>query len=173
MVRKLATEFDDVQIARVLNRQGRRTGHGNPFTAMKVAGLRNRNDIPVHPRAQVSDPSEGPFTADEAAAELGVCSSTIHRWLHEGILPGSQLAPGAPWRIVLTDAVRKKLAGGEAPPGWVGLTEAAKQLGMSKQRLAYLVKRGKLPAVRVKVGTRQYWKIDVRTVDCGLQGRIF
>ncbi len=173
MVRKLATEFDDVQIARVLSRQGRRTGHGNPFTAMKVANLRNHNDIPVHPRARASDPSEGPFTADEAAAELGVCSSTIHRWLREGILPGNQIAPGAPWRIVLTEEVRRKLAGGEAPPGWVGLTEAAKQLGMSKQRVAYLVKRGKLPAVRVKVGTRQYWKIDVRTVDCGLQGRIF
>ncbi|MFQ5381969.1 MAG: recombinase family protein [Dehalococcoidia bacterium] len=173
MVRKLATEFDDAQIARALNRQGRRTGRGNPFTAMKVAKLRNSNDIPVHPRARATDSSEGPFTADEAAAELGVCSSTIHRWLRDGLLPGSQLAPGAPWRIVLTDEVRQKLAGGEAPPGWVGLTEAAKQLGMSKQRLAYLVKRGKLPAVRVKVGTRQYWKIDVNTVDCGRQGRIF
>jgi excisionase family DNA binding protein len=74
---------------------------------------------------------------------------------------------------VLTDAVREKLSSGEAPPGWVGLTEAARQLGMSKQQVAYLVKRGKLPAVRVKVGTRQYWKIDVNTVDCGLQGRMF
>jgi hypothetical protein len=32
LVRKLAVEFDDAQIARVIDRQGRRTGNGNPFT---------------------------------------------------------------------------------------------------------------------------------------------
>jgi DNA invertase Pin-like site-specific DNA recombinase len=169
MVRLLATEFDDAQIARVLNKQGRRTGKGNPFTAHKVALLRNRNGIAVFPRQKARDPRHGPFTADEVAAELGVCPSTVHRWLREGLLPGQQLAPGAPWQIVLTDALRDKLSAGEAPAGWVGLTEAAKRLGLSKQQVAYLVKREKLPAVRVRVGTRQYWKIDVDSATCGKQ----
>lgn len=169
MVRLLATELDDAQIARALNNQGRKTGKGNSFSAQKVAQLRNRNDISVYPRHKPRDPREGPFSADEAAAELGVCSSTIQRWLRDGILPGQQLAPGAPWRIVLTDAIRKKLTAGEAPEGWVGLTEAAKRLGLSKQQVAYLVKREKLPAVRVRVGTRQYWKIDVDSATCGKQ----
>ncbi|MFC1482497.1 recombinase family protein [Myxococcota bacterium] len=169
MVRLLATELDDAQIARVLNKQGRRTGKGNPFTAQKVAQLRNRNGIAVFPRHRARDPREGPFTADQAAAELGVCESTIHCWLRDGILPGSQLAPGAPWKIVLTDELRAKLTAGEAPAGWVGLTEAAKRLGLSKQRVAYLVKRGKLEAVRVRTGTRQYWKINVESATCGKQ----
>lgn len=173
MVRLLATEFDDAQIARALNKQGRRTGKGNPFTAHKVAQLRNRNGIAVYPRHRARDPQQGPFTADEAAAKLGVCTSTIHRWLREGILPGSQLAAGAPWHIVLTDEVRNKLAAGEAPAGWVGLTEAAKRLGLPKQQVAYLVKRGKLEAVRVRVGTRQYWKIDVDSASCGKQKQLF
>lgn len=172
LVRTLAAEFDDAQIACVLSKQGRRTGEGNPFTAQKVAQLRNRNGIPVHPLRRARDPREGPFTADQAAAELGVASETIHRWLRDGILPGRQLAPGAPWRIVLTDELRKKLTGEEAPPGWAGLTEAARQLGVSKQQLAYLVKRGKLPAVRVRVGTRHYWKIDVNTATCGRQAKL-
>lgn len=173
MVRTLAAEFDDAQIARVLNKQGRRTGHGNPFTAHNVAQLRNRNGIAVRPVERASDPKEGPFTADEAAAQLGVCSSTVLRWLREGILPGQQLAPAAPWKIVLTEELRKKLTASDAPVGWVGLTEAAKQLGLPKQQVAYLVKRGKLPATRVKFGTRQYWKIDVSSASCGTQSKLF
>jgi hypothetical protein len=173
MVRLLATEFDDAQIARVLNKQGRRTGKGNTFTAHRVAQLRNRNGIAVYPRHRAKDPRQGPFTADQAAAELGVCITTIQRWLREGILPGNQLAPGAPWQIVLTDELRQKLTAGEAPAGWVGLTEAARRLGLPKQRVAYLVKRGKLNAVRVRVGTRQYWKIDVDSATCGKQTELF
>jgi hypothetical protein len=169
MVRLLATEFDDAQIARVLAKQGRRTGKGNPFTAHKVAQLRNRNGIDVYPRHKARDPREGPFTADEAAAELGVSGTAIQRWLRNGLLPGRRLAPGAPWQIVLTDALRQKLSSGEAPTGWVGLTEAARRLGLSKQQVAYLVKHDKLRAVRVRVGTRQYWKIDVESATCGKQ----
>lgn len=173
MVRRLAAEFDDAQIARILCKQRRRTGFGNTFTAVRVAQLRNKNDIAVHPYKRARDPKEGPFTADEAAAELGVCSSTIHSWLREGILPGRQLATGAPWCIVLTDELRRKLTGGEAPPGWVGLTDAAKWLGLPKQQVAYMVKRGKLDAVRVKVGARRCWRIDVNAASCGKQPGLF
>jgi len=174
MVRKLATEFDDAQIARILAKQGRRTGKGNPFSAHKVATLRNRNAIPVLAnRRRAENPKEGPFNADEAAAELGVCATTIHRWLREGVLPGRQLAPGAPWRIVLTDELREKLTGTAAPEGWVGLTEAARRLGMSKQQVDYMVKSGKLNAVRVAVGARQCWKIDVNSATCSKQPELF
>lgn len=173
MIRTLAAELDDAQIARVLNKQGRRTGRGNPFTSVKVAQHRNNNDITACPPARAQDPKDGPFSADQAAAELGVCSSTIHQWLRDGTLPGKQLAPNAPWRIILNDEIRKKLTGGDVPTGWVGLTEAAKQLGLPKQQVAYLVKRGKLPALRVKVGARQCWKIDVSSESYSQQPRLF
>lgn len=173
-VRVLATELDDAQISRVLNKQGRRTGHGNAFTAHKVAMLRNRNGIAVNAVRSARDRSEGPFTADQAAVELAVCSSTIHKWLRDGILPGRQLEPCAPWKIVLTDELRRKLTGrGDMPDGWVGLNEAAKQLGLPKQQVAYMVKTGKLNAVRVKVGARQCWKIDLKSTSCGPQLQIF
>lgn len=74
---------------------------------------------------------------------------------------------------MLTDELRRKLTAGEAPAGWVGLTEAARRLGLSKQRVAYLVKRSKLEAVRVRVGTRQYWKINVDSASCGKQREMF
>jgi hypothetical protein len=138
--------------------------------------LRGKNRIPTCSKKLVRDPREGPFTADEAAAELRVCMSTVHRWLRDGLLAGSQATPGAPWRIVLNEEVRRRLAGGDAPDGWVGLAEASRRLGLSKQRVAYLVKAGKLRAMRTKVGNRPCWKIDVSSADteeCAPQPGLF
>ena len=173
LVRRLATEFDDAQIARILNRQGRRTGRGNPFTQARVTSLRGKYRIPVCPKRPPQDPQDGPFTADEAADQLGVCSSTIHRWLRDGLLAGEQMTPGAPWRIPLTEEVRLRLSGGEAPPDWVGLSEASRRLGLSKSHVAYLVNSAMLEAMRVTVGKRTCWRINVDSATCGVQSEIF
>ena len=173
LVRRLAPEFDDVQIARILNKQGRRTGCDNPFTKVRVTSLRGRHKIP-HPRNYPPrDPREGPFTADEAADELGVNASTIQRWLSGGVLAGKQATPGAPWRIPLTEDIRRRLKGGDAPAGWVGLTEAARRLGLGKSHVAYLVKTGKIEAVRATVGKRTCWRINVSSATCGRQPELF
>ena len=105
------------------------------------------------------------------ARELGVTMSTAHRWLREGVLAGEQLTPGAPWRIVLTEEVRQRLSGGEALAGWVGLSEAARWLGLSKSDVAYLVKTAKLTAVQATVGKRRCWRIDVNSATCAKQER--
>ncbi len=173
LVRRLAEQFDDAQIARILNRQGRRTGRDNPFTRSRVATLRNAHGIAFCPQPAAADQNERTFTADEAADELGVTSRTIHRWLREGMLPGEQATPGAPWRISLTNEVRRRLTIGDAPAGWVGLSEAARRLGLSKQHVVYLVRTGKLPAVRTTVGTSTCWRIDVSTATCGDQQQLF
>ena len=165
LVRRLAAEFDDAQIARILNRQGRKSGLGNAFTKSSVVSLRGKHRIPAPKKKLLRDPREGPFTADAAALELGVCMSTVHRWLRDGVLAGTQATPGAPWRIALTEETRRRLTEGEAPQGWVGLGEASRQLGLSKQRVAYLVKTGKLRAMRTKVGNRRCWRIDVTSAD--------
>jgi Recombinase/Recombinase zinc beta ribbon domain/Helix-turn-helix domain len=173
LVCRLAVEFDDAQIARILNKQGRRSGRGNTFTKARVTSLRGHYGIAACQQTQARDPREGPFTADEAAAELGVAMHTIHRWLREGILAGEQATPGAPWRIVLTEVIRQRLAGGEAPTGWVRLTDAARRLGLSKSHVAYLVKAGKLPAVHATVGKRRCWRINISSATCGRQPALF
>jgi DNA invertase Pin-like site-specific DNA recombinase len=169
LVRELAREFDDAQIARILNRQGRRSGRGLAFTKDSVKSLRGKNRIPKPPKPMPRDEREGPFTLDDAARELGVKPSTVQRWLKEGLLAGQQSVPGAPWRIVLSEEVRRRLSGGDAPAGWVGLSEAARRLGMGRSHVAYLVKQGKLQAVRTRVGSRQCWRIDVASATCGRQ----
>jgi excisionase family DNA binding protein len=74
---------------------------------------------------------------------------------------------------VLSEETRSRLAGGDAPAGWVTLTAAAQRLGMSKSHVVYLVKTGKLRAMRTKVGRRPCWKIDVSTSERGPQRDMF
>jgi hypothetical protein len=173
LVRTLAQEFDDAQIARILNRQGRRSGRGLAFTKEAVTSLRGKNHIPAAPKRPPADAREGPFTLDDAADALGVTAATVRRWLRDGLLAGQQAVPGAPWRIVLTDEVRRRLRGGEAPAGWVGLSEAARRLGLGKSHVAYLVNHGKLPAIRTKVGPRPRWRIGVSSATYGPQSNLF
>ena len=122
---------------------------------------------------RAKDPREGPFTADEAAAELGVGMGTIHRWLREGLLAGRQMTPGAPWRIVLTDEIRRKLSGGDAPEGWVSVAEAARRLGLSKSHVVYLIKTGRLEAMQVAFRNRRCWRINLDSSICGRQAEMF
>jgi DNA invertase Pin-like site-specific DNA recombinase len=169
LVRKLAYEFDDAQIARILHRQGHRSGLGLAFTKSSVSSLRHKNDIPACPKKKSREGRDGPFTADEAARELGVSMHTMHRWLRAGVLAGEQAAPYAPWRILLTEDVRRRLAGGPVPEGWVSLNEAARRLGIGKSLVAHWVNHGRLKAVRTTVGRRQVWRIEVPSIDCGHQ----
>jgi hypothetical protein len=173
LVRQLAVEFDDTQIARILHRQRRRSGLGRAFTRSSVMSLRGKHQIPMCPHPLAAGDHEGPFTAQQAARALGVTMSTVHRWLRDGILAGQQSTPGAPWRIVLTAEVRQRISTGTAPHGWVGLTEAARRLGMSKSLVAYLVKQGQLPAIRTTVGKRTCWRIDVASATCEGQTALF
>jgi hypothetical protein len=173
LVRRLAQEFDDAQIARILNRQGRRTARNNPFTQANVLSLRGHHQIPKCAAPQARDAKEGPFTADEAAVELGVTMGTIHQWLRKGILAGEQVTPGAPWRIVLTDEVRRKLSGGDAPEGWVSLGVAAHRLGLSKSHVIYLIRTGRIEAMQTIIRKARRWRINLESATCGRQEEMF
>jgi len=161
LIRRFAGDgLDDTQIAQALCRRKMRTASGFTFTKRRVQSVRSQYKIPCGTRSR-SDLQEPSYTAEEAAGELGVSSTTVHTWLREGLLRGRQVAPGAPWRIVLDQETRRRLAGEDAPEDWVGLEAAARRLGVSKQTVATWVKRGKLEAVRVRRGRRAGWRIRV------------
>jgi DNA invertase Pin-like site-specific DNA recombinase/transposase-like protein len=166
LVRRLAVHHPDAQIAGILNRQGRRTPHGLSYTASRVQGLRHYWHIPRH---QPNDqPQEGPvLTVADAAAELGLAPSTLHRWLNDGFIAGEQLTPGAPWRIRLTDHIRALFVD-DAPDGWLAMLEATLAYGVSRQTLLQRVKRGELRAVHVRTGRRKGLRIEPPTPQDGL-----
>ena len=164
LIRRLAAHHPDGQIAAILNRQGRRTGHGLPFTRARVQGARFRGGIPAAPPP---DPDSKLVTIQTAAAQLGVSTFTIRRWLRDGLLPGEQTTPAAPWRIRLTDEIRVRFVP-DVPNGFVPLAEAAKRLGVARQTVLHQVQRGERRAIEVTQGRRTGLRIEVPTDELGL-----
>jgi excisionase family DNA binding protein len=152
LIRRLAQHHPDQQIAQILSRQGRRTGTGLPFTETRIKSARQRAGIPAAPPP--SQDGHAVVTIDRAAAELGVSTFTVRRWLREGLLPGEQTTPGAPWRIHLTDEIRAQFVP-DVPDGFVALADAALLLGCARQTVLHKVQRGELRAIHVTNGRRK------------------
>jgi excisionase family DNA binding protein len=157
LIRRLAQHHPDRQIAQILSRQGRLTGTGLPFTEARVRAARQRAGIAPAPPA---DPDGDVVTIDQAAAELGVSTFTIRRWLRDGLLPGEQTTAGAPWRIRLDDEVRARFVP-EVPDGFVPLAEAARLLGCARQTVLHKVQRAELRAIHITQGRRKGLRIEV------------
>ena len=158
LVRRLAVHYPDATIAGILNRQHRRTARGMSFTASRVQGLRHYWHIDAHQPGTTGQEGEL-LTVADAAAELGLAPSTLHRWLGDGFIAGEQLTAGAPWRIRLTDDIRALFVDG-APDGWLAMLEATLAYGVSRQTLLQRVKRGELHAVHVRTGRRKGLRIQ-------------
>ena len=166
LVRRLAVHYPDAKIAGILNRQGRTTPRGMSYTAGKVQGLRHYWGIPRHQPGD--DPQEGElFTVADAAAELGLAPSTLHRWLGDGFIGGEQLTPGAPWRIRLTPEIRALFVD-DAPDGWLAMLEATLAYGVTRQTIMQRVKDGRLRAVHVRTGRRKGLRIEPPALQNGL-----
>ena len=166
LVRRLAAHYSDRQISAILNRQGRTTVKGLRFTRNRVAVLRTSWEIPCY-RVPEHPPPGDLVTVAEAARELGIAGSTIHRWINDGFIAGEQLTPGAPWRIRMNDELRSRFVA-EAPPGYVPMQDATRRLGVSRQTVLQWVKNGKLEAVHVYRGRRKGLRIRVLDNDPGL-----
>ena len=82
-------------------------------------------------------------TIAKAAAELGVSTATVHRWLREGFVAGEQITPGAPWQIRLADELRARVCE-QAPDVGSRSREAAQALGVARQTVLHKVQRGEL-----------------------------
>ena len=159
LMRRLAVHHPDTVIAGVLNRQGRKTARGESFTANRVASLRSHWKIPCYQAP--AQPARGELLTVEAAAkELGVAASTLLRWLNDGFIGGEQVTPGAPWRIRMTNEL-KKLIVPEVPPGYMTVFQTMRILGVSRQTVMQRVKRGELAVVHVSRGKQKGLRIRV------------
>jgi predicted DNA-binding transcriptional regulator AlpA len=166
LVRRLAVHYTDSVIAGILNRQGRSTAYGHRFIAGRVGDLRRHWGISCF-EPTAGAPEGELLTIKKAAAALGIAPSTIHRLLNDGIIPGEQLTPGAPWRIRLTEDLKARF-NGEPGDGFLPMREAMRALGVSRQTVLQHVKRGELAAVHVMRGKQKGLCIKVIDRQPGL-----
>lgn len=171
LIRLLARDFSDQQIARILYRKGLRTPKGLSFATHHVASLRNNYNITKGPRVPVR--GKDVFTAEQAAELFGVTRSTVIRWVEAGLLRGSQLTYGAPWRIQVTEEDLNKLKPSEVADDWLTLKRAAFVLGVSQQTVLQKLNSGQLEGVRVRTGRRSAWRIHVLTNTYSNQQSLF
>jgi hypothetical protein len=101
LVRELARQMPDKQIARLLNRTGKPTGRGNGWTEVRVRSFRDYHEIMVYRPGEWAE--RGEITLEAAANIIGVIPMTALRMIKRGDLKGRQLCRGAPWVIKAED----------------------------------------------------------------------
>jgi hypothetical protein len=115
------------------------------FTGGRVQGLRHHWQIPCHqPTDHDQQPGGELLTVATAAKELGLATSTLHRWLTAGFIAGEQVTPGASWQIRLTEEVRNLFVD-MAPVGWRadrGGSGCPRRCGARRHRQVYPHGRG-------------------------------
>jgi DNA invertase Pin-like site-specific DNA recombinase len=95
VIRRMAGQFPDEQIAATLNRLGLKTGNGNTWTEIRVRSARNYHALPAY---NPSGPRNG-LTLQEAAHYLGVSPTTVRRLIRNQYVTARQVVPCAPWEI--------------------------------------------------------------------------
>ena len=159
LVRRLAQHYPDATIAGILNAQGRLSAQGMRFNQNLVGNLRRHWKIPCF-----EPPAEQPdgelLSIRQAARVLGTAPSTLHRWVNDGFIAGEHPTPGAPWRIRITDALRRIFVD-STPDGYVAMQVATQRLGVSRQTVLQRVKRGELDAVLVRRGRCKGLRVKV------------
>ena len=104
IVRILARIEPDARIASILNRNQRRTAHGQNWTARRICSLRNNHEIPVYREGERH--GRGEMSVSEAATILDVTPTTVFRLIRLKQLPATQACVGAPWVLSSADVER-------------------------------------------------------------------
>jgi DNA invertase Pin-like site-specific DNA recombinase len=104
IVGMLARIEPDARIASILNRNQRRTAHGQSWTAKRICSLRNNHSIPVYCKGERQ--ARGEMSVSEVAVALRVTPTTVLRLIQMKQLPATQACVGAPWVLRRPDVER-------------------------------------------------------------------
>lgn len=100
VIRKMAPRYGDDVIAGVLNKLGRRTGKGKPWSQTAVNTARSKHHISGRSRSLVDAEV---LTLQGAARYTETSDTTIKKLVDAGVLPMRQVVPFAPWEIERAD----------------------------------------------------------------------
>jgi DNA invertase Pin-like site-specific DNA recombinase len=164
-IRTLAQRLPDAQLADQLNREGRTTRRGLPWTGQRVQHLRAYHRIstacPNLPRG-AQPRGDGCIPLSAAAAQLGVAPGALAHWRKWGFLQVEQKGPDSPCWVRLTAKELARLDGTLASQGggqWT-MCEAERALGVCRAEIWERARRGELIGYRARVGDRWEWRIS-------------
>ena len=95
VIRQMAGQFPDEQIASTLNRLRLRTGADNPWNENRVYSVRHRLQLPAFD----GNGRRNELTLKQAAERLNLSPPSVRKMIDEKILPASQVLECAPWQI--------------------------------------------------------------------------
>ena len=104
IIRVLARIEPDERIASILNRNQRRTAHGEVWTAKHVCAVCNHHGISVYRQGERQARNE--MFVGEACKVLEVTQTTVLRLIRLKQLPATQACAGAPWVMRKADVER-------------------------------------------------------------------
>lgn len=109
IVRQYGATHSNVQIAKMLNDAGLRTGKNLRFTPRHVAGVRGIYKIFTPRTVAVGD---GEISVKQAALILGIAADAIYNWLRLGQVPANTRAGRwcIPWDAETQEIYRQKVA---------------------------------------------------------------
>lgn len=99
VIRTMAGQFPDEQIAATLNRLRLRTGVDNAWNESRVYSVRHRLQLPAFDINHNCRRNE--ITLKEAAQRLNLSPPSVRKMINEKILPARQVLECAPWQIPL------------------------------------------------------------------------
>jgi hypothetical protein len=102
VVRQMATQYADGEIALTLNRLRLKTGTGNTWNETRVRSLRSQLKL-TNQTAQQND-SGSSLNLEVTAKRLKVSGTVVRRLIKLKILQATQVVAGAPWQIAIKDA---------------------------------------------------------------------
>ena len=100
LIRRMALRYGDDEIARVLNKLGRRTGKDKRWNEQRVHTARRNHSITGQRRRK---PNPEILSLGAAVKYCGVSDTTLRKLVEAGLLHIEQVAPWAPWEIKRSD----------------------------------------------------------------------
>jgi excisionase family DNA binding protein len=131
LIKQLARQLNDGNIASLLNRLGHRTAKDHSWTEMRVRTFRAGHDIAVYKDGERE--ARGELTLEQAAQELGTSKMTVLRMIGAGLLPAAQACKGAPWVIKATDLQRPEVRAAVVAPSGRPLPADPRQIPLELQ----------------------------------------
>jgi DNA invertase Pin-like site-specific DNA recombinase len=104
IVRTLARIEPDARIAAILNKNQRRTAHGQIWTTKHICTLRSHHGISIYCAGERQ--ARGEMSVSEAAVVLSVTPTTVLRLIRLKQLPAKQACVSAPWILHRADVER-------------------------------------------------------------------